>query len=42
MMSPAAADRFLKRKGCPQIPTGPDGFNEMTHDFLQKWCEWND
>ena len=36
------AERFLRRKGVPVIPTGADGFNEITNDYLVAWCEWND
>ena len=41
-MNVAECNRFLKRKGVPIIPTGKDGFNELTYDYVVAWCEWNE
>ena len=40
MLTPA--ERFLKRKGPPVMSRGEDGYNEITHEYLVKLCEWND
>ena len=41
-MNTIACEAFLKRKGCPNISVNKDGFNELTHDYIVAWCEWND
>ena len=40
MLTPA--ERFLKRKGPPVMSRAEDGYNEITHEYLVKLCEWND